>query len=655
MKFLSYFHVNIVVLFIFFSSPALSRTDTEDLFSLSLKELLQVEVYTASQEVETAAESAAIISVITAKQLKEWGVISLHDVMSFVPGIVKSETYISQTTQTFRGVTPGIFNNKSLYLINGHPSYESLFGSTLLDYIPIELVERIEVVRSPASVLYGTNAVSGVINIITKQGTENKNLATFRVGSNSHGYGSIVHHGENLTMSASGQKDDGYNYSGTKDELGNDVDLDYQYDLNNVFVDFHDKEWRINASVFDRNKAIYGINPVVWQNGIFETMLGYIDINNKQDIGSGVLNFWLRYDHSDKDIHVDHFPGPTSQPVTVTNLVKRYSLEVQYKNNITDNLKYIVGSTYEQQDSDPLVFISDIDGTTATSAFPDSQETDTVAVYSQFMYQMNDSINFIAGVRAEDNADNGVSKLMPKFGMTYQFKPNSFLKLLYGEAFRTPMFIEKYVNLNGVLIGDPNLERETIKTFEIGVESQIDDQNFIQAVLYSLKLEDEILRFPDPVLTNTTNYENGAGKVLHGLELEWRSILSRQLELIANAAFVDGKDKSLNEDDAPLIANETANLIMTYQYNQDFSLTATMQYVGAKDVVNSVTDIRSTLDSYQLFNIASVYRKQQHEIRLTLNNITDEVYSYPEPVRRIIDDVPGGPGRTAYLQYQYSF
>jgi len=655
MKFLNYFHVNVVVLFLLFSTPALSSSDNDDLFSLSLKELLQVEVYTASQEIETAAESAAIITVITAKQLKEWGIISLHDVMSLAPGIVKSETYISQTTQTFRGVTPGIFNNKSLYLINGHPSYESLFGSTLLDYIPIELVERIEIVRSPASVLYGTNAVSGVINIITKQGADNKNLATFRVGSNSHGYGSIVHHSENLTMSASVQKDDGYNYSGTKDEVGNEVDLDYQYDLNNIFVDFYDNNWRINASIFDRNKAIYGINPLVWQNGIFETMVGYIDINNKQKIGSGELNFWLRYDYSDKDIHVDHFPGPTSQPATVINLVERYSVEVQYKNSITDNLKYIVGSSYEQQNSDPLLFISDIDGSTVTSAFPDSQDTDTIAVYSQFMYRMNDYINFIAGIRGEDNADNGLSKLMPKLGMTYQFKPNSYLKLLYSEAFRTPMFIEKYVSLGGVLFGDPDLERETIKTFEIGIESQIDDQNFIQAVVYSLKLEDEILRFPEASPSTATNYENGDGKVMHGIEFEWRSILSSQLELIANAAFVDGEDKSLKEDDAPLIANETANIIMTYQYNPNLSLSATMQHVGTKDVVNADTDIRSTLDSYQLFNIASVYRKQQHEIRLTLNNITDEEYSYPEPVRRKIDDVPGGPGRTAYLQYQYSF
>lgn len=89
-----------------------------DFLSMSLTELMQVEVYTASQENEKAARSPAAISIITAQQINEWGITSIHDAISLLPGIVKGETYIGQTTQTFRGVTPGLFNNKSLYLIN---------------------------------------------------------------------------------------------------------------------------------------------------------------------------------------------------------------------------------------------------------------------------------------------------------------------------------------------------------------------------------------------------------------------------------------------------------------------------------------------------------------------------------------------------------
>ena len=681
MKFLNYFHVNIAVLLLFFSTPALSSSDKDDLFSLSLQELLQVEVYTASQEVETAAESAAIISVITAKQLKEWGIISLHDVMSYLPGIAKSETYLGQTTQTFRGINPGIFNNKSLYLINGHPSYESLFGSTLLDYIPIELVERIEVVRSPASVLYGTNAISGVINIITKQGTENDNLATIRAGSNSHSYGSIVHHSENLTMSASLQKDDGYNYSGTKDEFGNDVDLDYQYDLNNIFIDSYGDNWRINAAILAREKAAYGINPWVWQNGTFESYIGYLDANKKYKFDKTEINFWLRYDVSDKDIYAGEFPYPASLsdcrayniPTTpvdpcvlanpqnrtdtnsvVTNTVQRGTFEVQLKEEIREGLNYIVGINFEHQKSDPLLFKYVSDGTLNRPAFAEEQQAYTVAAYSQFLYKYNKDTQYIVGLRGENNSDADSSGFMPRLGVTHQIIPNTYIKLLYSEAFRTPMFIEKYVNLPNVLVGDEDLKREKIKSFEIGIESQIDKQNQLQIALYQLDLEDEILRFPSST-TPATEYVNGDGKEMQGIELEWRSILSDKFELILNASYVDGEDKSLGEEDAPFIANQLANAILSYRMSSRWNMTLSTQYVGERDVVSSITDVRSTLDSYQLFNLTTVYKVKQHTMRLILNNLTDEEYSYPEPVRRKVSDVPGGADFSAYAEYQYAF
>ena len=72
------------------------ESDIESLLSMSLEELMDVEVYTASQETDYAAESPAIISVITAEQLKQWGIISLHDAFSLLPGIVKSDRAVAR-------------------------------------------------------------------------------------------------------------------------------------------------------------------------------------------------------------------------------------------------------------------------------------------------------------------------------------------------------------------------------------------------------------------------------------------------------------------------------------------------------------------------------------------------------------------------------
>jgi len=643
---------------------------------------MQVEIYTASQETEKAAESPSITSVITAQQLKDWGITNIHDVLSFLPGIIKSETYIGQTTQTFRGVTPGIFNNKSLYLVNGHPSYESLFGSTLIDYIPIEIIERIEVVRSPASVLYGTNAISGVINIITKQNNETSNEISLRNGSYNHHYGNVTHMSKNLSVSASIQKDDGYNYDGTNDEWTNPVNLEYRNDIENIFVDSYGDDWRINLGYFNQKKAKFGVNPWVWQNGLFETYSAYVDANKNFSFDTAKLNLWLRYDLSDKDIHAGEFPFPqdcnayvlpagpcaASNPTnrdtfsTVVNTVERYSFEAQLKDRISDKLNYILGTSVHIEKLDPLLFIYDSDGTVNPNGAPIqyAQDTSTTALYAQLRYQPEENLILIAGMRGEKEDDSDSSGLVPRLGITYQVIPGTYLKALYSEAFRTPVFIEKYVMLNNVLFGNINLERERIKTLELAIDSEINSNNILQIALYTLKLEDEILRISRPAPDPASDYVNGAGKEMHGIEAEWKSIIDKKLELILNASHVEGKDKSINENNAPFIANNSANMILTYTLNSHWKTTLSTQYIGEKDYVitrlqtpNTVE--RGTIGGYSLTNFNIRYANAHHEIKLIWNNVFDKEYTYPEPVRLNIPDLPGGPDTTAYIQYNYSF
>lgn len=657
-----------------------STLSMDELMGLSFKDLMQVEIYTASQQTEKASESVSVTSVITAQQLKNWGITNIHDVLSLLPGIVKNETYLSQTTQTFRGVTPGIFNNKSLYLINGHPAYESLFGSTLADYIPVEIIERIEVVRSPASVLYGTNAISGVINIITRQADDSSSV-TVRAGSHDHKYANISHLDKGLSVSASIQRDDGYDYSDTLDEWNNPVDFPYRNDLENLFVDSYGDDWRINLGYFNQSKAKFGINPWVWQQGDFDTYSAYIDLNKNFTFDSANLNIWLRYDVSDKDIHAGEFPFPQdcsayilpagpcagSNPgnrdtnSTVMNTVERYSLEVQLKDNINQQLDYIVGASTHTEKLDPLLFIYDEDGIINPNGAPisDSQESTTTAVYAQLKYQPYNDLILMAGVRGEDEDDSGSSGLVPRLGLSYQFKPDTYFKAMYSEAYRTPVFIEKYVLLDGVLFGNPDLKREKIKTLELALDTQINPENNLQLTLFTLDFENEILRVPQAAPSTAAEYINGNGKEMSGLEIEWKSVFNH-LEVIANASHTRGKDNSLNEDDAPFIAENTANLILSYRINRQWRTSLTSQYIGEKETVftrlqTPATVERQTIDSYVLTNFNVRYTHKQHELQLILNNIFDTEYTYPEPVRLNIPEVPGGPGSTAYLVYGYAF
>ncbi len=664
------------------SESASEDSSLEHLLSLPFKDLMQIEIFTANQQFEKASESPSITSVITAQQLKDWGITNIHDALSYLPGIMKTETYLGQTTQTFRGVTPGLFNNKSLYLINGHPAYESLFGSTLVDYIPVEIIERIEVVRSPASVLYGTNAVSGVINIITKQSDLETSQFKLRAGSFGHSYLSASHQSQGLTVSGSIKRDDGYDYNGTLDEWNNPVDFPYKNNLENLYVDSYGDDWRVNLGYFNQSKAKFGINPWVWQTGDFDSYSAYLDANKNFTFDSATLNIWFRYDLSDKDIGAGEFPFPQdcssyilpagpcagSNPTnrdthsTVTNRVQRYSAEIQFKDNLNNKTSYIIGGSTHIEKLDPLIFNYDIDGIINPNGAPisESQETSTTAIYAQLKYQPIEDLILVAGIRGEKEDDSGSSGLVPRFGATYHIHQDTYIKAMYSEAYRTPVFIEKYVLLPGVLFGNEELEREAIKTFELALDTQINSTNHLQLTLFTLSFEDEILRVPAPAPSSATEYINGEGKDMSGFEIEWKSVLDDKFELIANTSYTSGEDNSLGEDTAPLIAEKTANLILSYNINPKWKATFNNQYVGEKETVftrlqtPSIVE-RTTIDSYVLSNINIQHMHKQHEVQLTWNNIFDEDYTYPEPVRLNIPEVPGGPGSSVYLSYSYSF
>jgi len=146
----------------FTSSAITSADDFEGLFSLSLQELINLEVTTVSKRKESISEAPGVISVITAEDIKNYGATSLKDVLLRLPNffIFDSSTFKASGAMLRAGATQHL-NNHVLYLINGSPLRESQNGGLHTDInllFPIDIIERIEVIRGPGSVLYGSNA-----------------------------------------------------------------------------------------------------------------------------------------------------------------------------------------------------------------------------------------------------------------------------------------------------------------------------------------------------------------------------------------------------------------------------------------------------------------------------------------------------------------
>jgi iron complex outermembrane receptor protein len=153
--------------------PAAAKPqDVQELAAMSLDELLDIQVVTASKSAQKLTEAPAIVSVISGDEIRTWGYRSVAEALATVPGFYGIDDFLSPNFG-IRGVNGGqrAYNRIMKVMINGVPVSSRPDSTNLLgpELIPMEAVDHIEVVRGPASALYGANAYLGVVNIITKQ------------------------------------------------------------------------------------------------------------------------------------------------------------------------------------------------------------------------------------------------------------------------------------------------------------------------------------------------------------------------------------------------------------------------------------------------------------------------------------------------------
>lgn len=626
------------------------QSQEADLFALELDQLLDVKVVTATQHLQKSSDTPANITVITAKQIRDWGIHDLKEALQLVPGVNTYQSYFGYKHVNFRGVSQELYTNKSSVLINGHPAYDSLFGDARTGYVPIEAIERIEVIRGPGSVLYGTNAMAGVVNIITKKGNGEKGGVTVRAGSDDYHYTEAQYLGENFTIAVSERDDDGYDYSGVLDEAGSPVDLDHHHDLKNLFLDVFGESWRINIGAFDENQKKFGTLTAVSTTGQHENKGYFFDVNKSFKVLDGDLNFWLRYDNLDMSFDSASF-FPTGDPYKHFTEVERTTFEAQYKKRIDEQLDYMVGASYEKHESDPFIFQSLVDGSiNPFSAYPNnSPEYENLAVYGQLQYKLNNQWISTLGMRWEDNDDSGSSELIPQLGLVYRFSEDTTYKFLYGEAFRSAVFYEKYVNSPPALTGNPDLDRETIKTFEIAVESRLNKTNSITLAAYYLDIDDEIQRV-DEGLGAGPVFQNAEGREMYGLELQWVSKLSDTLNLTLNSTLRDGEEKASGK--GVYFSNFDLTAILEYNFRPDWRFSLINNYVGEHDYL-LIDGSGGNVSAYNLTDIHLAHSIDNFEFSAEVKNLFDEDYTLPEPARRRIAEIPGGPERSFYFTVRY--
>jgi iron complex outermembrane recepter protein len=164
---------------------------------LSLEQLMDIEVTSVSRRPEKLSASASAIQIITGDDIRRSGASSIPEALRLAPNLQVAQANSSQWAVSARGFN-NVLANKLLVLIDGRTVYTPLYAGVFWDVqnLPLESVDRIEVISGPGGALWGANAVNGVINIITKRAEETQGLAVEAGGGTElHAFGVLRYGG----------------------------------------------------------------------------------------------------------------------------------------------------------------------------------------------------------------------------------------------------------------------------------------------------------------------------------------------------------------------------------------------------------------------------------------------------------------------------
>jgi iron complex outermembrane receptor protein len=186
-----------MLFFLFLLLPAWPQAMPTDLTSLSLEDLMNTKVSSVSKTEQKISRTASAIFVITGADIVRSGATNIPDLLRMVPGLDVAQINSNTWAISARGLN-GRFSNKLLVMVDGRTVYTPTFGGVLWDTLdlPLENIERIEVIRGPGGTVWGANAVNGVINIITKKAAETRGGMLVAGGGNlDQGFGTAQYGG----------------------------------------------------------------------------------------------------------------------------------------------------------------------------------------------------------------------------------------------------------------------------------------------------------------------------------------------------------------------------------------------------------------------------------------------------------------------------
>lgn len=638
----------------------------DDLFALSLEQLLQVQVDIASSREETIFNSVSTVSVVNREQIDRYGYRSIREAISTVAGVDVLRTYLKQSIPTSRGVLQDHYANKLLVMINKVPTSHGATGETILERINIHDVERIEVLKGPASVIYGTNAYSGAINIVLKNTEKEQGQAYAGIGSSGQSTLGLSKTwvsesgdaGLFISANTENSHDSSVNFI---DEDGVAIDVDDYNDSENINIQGRYKSHELSINVYRGEEGYFGVIPkasfgVGNQHKVEGYLLAYQFSHQINDRSS--LEFLANYDWNGRVFSRDADNDEQGE-IEATY----FNSSAIFNSQLFDNYSLELGVNYDFREIDVFQFVLsdgsriDYDGNLT------GKDVSETSFFAQLGYE-SDKIKGLLGARVVDHELFG-ENISVRGTMVYSVSDSSTLKFIAGQSYRSPSLFELFiVGRNNVIIGNPELKPEESNSFEVSYLKSLGDL-FLQGNVYYADYKNKIQRgienatLPDGsgiTLTDATVYTNGRDFSAYGLELEAR-YRYKQFDSFLNFNLIDGnsEDKEPDSDhyNFKYVPDYTLSAGLSKTIN-NFLVSSSINYrTGAQGPESSV-DASTTVDVFLGYDQKSKLADIEH--RLRINNLTDTTVEVAEYARRRgVNSVPMNFGRSLAYEFRLSF
>ena len=577
------------------------------------QELLETVVVTATRTPKLLKDVPIITRVISAEEIERADVVHIGELLETeLPGLEFSYSMNQQVSLNMQGFG----GNSVLFLVDG----ERLAGETLdnIDYNRLNLdnVARVEIVKGAASSLYGSNAIGGVVNIITKEPSEpwsvnvNTRYSTLgeKVGSLSAGFKAGKLSG--LTNAQYVQND--------SIPLKNDGDYSKIYG-----------SWNYNI----KQQLIY--KPT--DNLKFTGKAGYYfrqrdaseDVKDNYRDFSGSLKAEYDFGESDNITLSYTFDQYDKSDFLVANRrdVREYS-------NVQHNVRALWSHSFGEKDN--IVFGGDFMRDYLLSyQFEDGAKTQyTGDLFGQLDWNPTERLNFVSGLRFDYFSDRGLFHASPKLGAMYKIG-NCSLRGSYAGGFRAPTLKEMYMSFNManifMIYGNPDLEPEESHNFSLSAEYMSRRYNLTVTGYYNL-VDNRITTAWSEALKGQL-YTNMAPLQVAGVDLNFSAAYDFGLKYRISYTYTHErieKGQPMTSSTRPHSATVKIEYGKDWRtYGFDVALTGRLMSAVTSDVYTSLTDYTQTesqtYPGYTMWKL-SIAQRIWHGIRL--NAVIDNLFNY---------------------------